>query len=128
MLGAFMCEFFDKVVLCAKKFWYCGLIAMAAYVLMPLPGTLGKYSVLGSMLAGFTWIGFSYAFPRLQIKWDISYGIYIYHMIIINVLIALGFIGKWTFFGYAFLATILLAIGSYVTIGFVSRKRKEQLQ
>ena len=47
---------------------------------------------------------------------DISYGLYIYHMPVINLFIFLGFEYDWMFLGLALLVSIGLAIFSWVLI------------
>jgi peptidoglycan/LPS O-acetylase OafA/YrhL len=47
-------------------------------------------------LAGLV-LSAAYSFPRPDLlrKQDLSYGIYLYHMLVIHTLLALGFVGQW---------------------------------
>jgi peptidoglycan/LPS O-acetylase OafA/YrhL len=56
---------------------------------------------------------------RLLRGYDISYGVYIYHMVIINSLIALGFFGQIQYFLLMLLLTTVMALLSWI---FVERK------
>ena len=47
---------------------------------------------------------------------DISYGLYLYHMIVVNVFVELGFVGEWKY-GLASLAlSVLLGLISWLLI------------
>ena len=48
--------------------------------------------------------------------YDISYGVYIYHMVIINVVIHFGFFKGWPAVFISFLLTTLLALFSWIII------------
>ena len=85
------------------------------------------YGLLQTILKGVTWVGFAYAFPGLNIKDDISYGIYIYHMVIVNILIELGLVGSWIYFFIALIVTIGIATVSYLIVGNVGSKKKGHL-
>lgn len=71
-------------------------------------------------------VSVAYRFPSLTIKRDISYGIYIYHMTVVNGMIMLDFTGKnlWVFLMMA-LSCVLAYISSmvfYVHRGKSSKK------
>jgi peptidoglycan/LPS O-acetylase OafA/YrhL len=72
-------------------------------------------------------IGFSYAFPSLNIKKDLSYGIYIYHMTVVNALIALGFTQTIGALITVIVLTFVVAYISTITIGNIVRKKKLEL-
>ena len=65
-------------------------------------------------------VSFSYSFNaalgKLLHRKDISYGIYLYHMIIINVFVEKGYVGSYLFLLLVFLLTIVIAIFSWVCI------------
>ena len=72
-------------------------------------------------------IGFAYRYPQLNIKMDISYELYLYHMIAINAMVFMGFYDS----GYvcilvALIISIAMAIMSYFTLGALSRKSKNK--
>lgn len=127
MLGAFTCEYFDKIVPALKRLWW--IIPIIFYILkwihIDIPGS---YPVLSSVLSCAFCISFAYAFPHIPIKHDISYGIYIYHMIVINVALELGFKGSWGVCAVVLFITLLLATSSYFTLAIFCKKRKEKLE
>lgn len=55
---------------------------------------------------------------------DISYGVYIYHMIVINVLVQLGYTGSYASFFIVFTITVFLATLSWIFIEKPSMKLK----
>lgn len=61
----------------------------------------------------FSWAGLS---RRLLRGNDISYGVYIYHMVVINVLLELGMNGSWSDFGVAVVLTAAAATASWILI------------
>ena len=89
---------------------------------------VSTYNVFGSMLMAPAMIGFAYACPKLAIKYDISYGIYIYHMIVVNVFIELGYTGKMIYVILALALSVTCAIVSYATLGFMARNKRERIK
>jgi peptidoglycan/LPS O-acetylase OafA/YrhL len=53
---------------------------------------------------------------RLLRRNDISYGVYIYHMPIVNLLLTLGYVGSSKALGIAIAATIALALASWLAV------------
>lgn len=71
--------------------------------------------ILNFILSGFT-IALAYTFPRFSIFLkgnDISYGMYIYHMLVINTLISLGLTGQMKHLFYAIGITVILSLISW---------------
>lgn len=108
----------------SKKYWWIGLVALfvASYIGIDIDA---GYGLVKTVLQGITWIGFAYALSKLNIKHDISYGIYVYHMVVVNVLIELGLVEEWRYFFVALIITICLAIVSYFTVGRRRTKEKQ---
>ena len=86
-----------------------------------------SYSLFGTLLLFLGMIGFAYSFPKLNIKTDISYGVYIYHMTVVNALIALGYMHSVWLFVLVLITTCLLAWISTKTVGEWSKHRKQNL-
>nr|WP_130789695.1 acyltransferase [Lachnoclostridium pacaense] len=126
MTGALLCNYFKEIMPILKKFWWVGLALLLAVIFTGFDIDAG-YGLLQTILKGVTWVGFAYAFPGLNIKDDISYGIYIYHMVIVNILIELGLVGSWIYFFIALIVTIGIATVSYLIVGNVGSKKKGQL-
>lgn len=85
------------------------------------------YPFFGTVLLFAGLVGFSYAVPQINVKTDISYGVYIYHMTIVNALIVLGFKGQswtlWVVIG----VSCLLAWISTITLGRISVHKKKKI-
>ena len=132
LLGAFIYNCRAKIIpLITKRkmlilflivfiFWY------VIYAELKIIPEFGKsYNPITSFVIAFLLIGIAYTFT-INIKNDISYGIYIWHMILINI-------GKlWGFQGYSFMisvwgGTCLLAVLSCKLIEQPLLKRKEKI-
>ena len=127
MMAAFTSEKKDKVIPFLKRYWWgiIALLVLKRYVLQ-WDVLISSYALFDTTMLFAGIVGFAYAVPQLNIKTDISYGVYIYHMTVVNALIALGFTGQswtlWCVIG----VTCILAWISTVTIGRFSIRMKQQ--
>jgi len=96
LLGALVAEKQAVMIYALKKTWlWLSLLALSlALGLLGLDVSAGNYPVLRSITLYLGLVGFAYCWPKLNIKTDISYGIYLYHMVVVNGMIALGFTGR----------------------------------
>ena len=124
MLGICANELLDKIISILKKAWFISLLLLIFVSITGIDYTCG-YPLLKSIFLTAWCIGFAYKFPKINIKPDISYGMYLYHMIVANVFIEFNLQGKFIYFIFALGITIILAVISYYSIGFIGRKRKE---
>ena len=125
LVSAFAAEYSDKLLLFIKRYWwvFIAILLIKRYVIHR-DIAIHSYALFDTLLLFCGIIGFAYAFPKINLKTDISYGIYIYHMTVVNALIALGFVGQeWTFWCVIGL-TCLLAWISTVTVGKMSSRKK----
>lgn len=128
MLAAFAAEYQEKVLPFLKSYWWLFigvLLILKQFLRLDIQMNI-YYGLFDTLLLFCGIVGFSYRYPKVNVKTDISYGIYIYHMTVINALMALGFIGqRWTLWVVIGL-TCLLAWISTITIGqlSISKKRK----
>ncbi len=123
-IGCFVAEFKEKLIGALSKFWYVFLL-LGLIPFFTNFDIFAGYNVLRAILLGLGVIGFAYRFPKLEIKTDISYGLFIYHMIVANVFISLGFTGKWVYAGAVFAISCIFAYVSTVTLGkWVQKKIK----
>ena len=74
-------------------------------------------SVFGTLLLFLGLVGFAYSFPKLNVRTDISYGIYIYHMTVVNALMTFGLFHNPWLFVLVLAVTCLLAWISTNTVG-----------
>ncbi len=110
--GAACCEYYQNLFPIFKKYWVISLIGLSAICVSGID-IRGNYGLLQTLLQAITWIGFAYSVPKANIKYDVSYGIYLYHMVVINVLIQCGAIGSYVWLALAAVITIMLAVLSY---------------
>ncbi|MDN8617890.1 acyltransferase family protein [Variovorax ginsengisoli] len=70
-----------------------------------------------AVLAGLV-LSAAYTFPRPQLLrgQDLSYGIYLYHMLVLHSFVAMGWIGSWSLWMLAAAATVILAATSWLLI------------
>lgn len=124
LLGTWIAERQEKLLPIVQKYWFVffgasALISMTGWEIPTL-----RYGALqfGCML--FALLGFAYRFPKINVQTDISYGLYIYHMIVINAMIALNRTGNIADLLLAMAISTGLACGSTLTIGNISRRTK----
>lgn len=126
VLGALICEKFDVWRQFLMKYWFVFLFLSA---IASFSGyDFGVYGTIKVLCLAPALIGFAYKYPRLTLKYDISYGIYIYHMVVINVFIELGFIERYIYILLTLMITIVLAIISSFTLGGFYKKGKYNLE
>lgn len=124
ILGAMICENFDGWKVYLIKYWWIFLSISAVATFTGLD--MGTYGTIKVFFLALAVIGFAYRFPVLNIKKDISYGFYIYHMVVINVMIEIGLTESIGFILIAFILSVVLALISYHTTGVLYRKQKER--
>lgn len=90
-IGSFVCVFKDRILPFLKKFFPC-LVAVYAlgFVLHSCIGLGFLYYLLQYCLLPFVIIGGGYWFKEHRLKIDISYGIYLYHVMVINVFLEMN--------------------------------------
>lgn len=78
------------------------------------------FQVITTFLLSLVTLSFAFSYKNLSNKLlkhnDISYGIYIYHMLVVNTLVAIGFLYKPIYMFAIFIVTIVLAILSWKLI------------
>ena len=107
-----------------------GLIWLGAYLLFAffpvLPPVIHYVAV--QILLGITAMSCAYTLPGLAkkiLKVDISYGVYIYHALALNLFVEYGLVGKWAYLGYIIAITYFVAYLSWTFIEkpFIKRKK-----
>lgn len=91
---------------------------------------VGFYDFANTVLLLFGLIGGSYSMWKLNVKTDISYGIYIYHMTIVNAMLVLGYVKSPLYLLVVVGITVLCSSLSTITIGryFMNKKQKLALR
>lgn len=124
ILGAALCEFRGKTIPFLKKYWWAFIAVSIVIAIFKFDIDSNNYGVLLYSLRVSGLIGLAYAFPKINIKWDVSYGLYIYHMTVINAMIELQLTGHLCYLFLAFVFSFLLACGSTAIANLLNKKIK----
>lgn len=84
----------------------------------------GQYTnIFKGILISLVTISAAYKFGKHRIKREISYGLYIYHMVIVNVFVMFDLYGRWSYAIIVFIVSILIALLSkkYIEIPAIRR-------
>lgn len=120
--GAFIAEYREQILPFLKKTWWLFLIASIIPPSFGFDFDTENYGLVTYLTRVTGLIGLAYCLPKCNVKKDISYGIYIYHMIVVNVMIELGWMGQAYHMLIVLAVTVLLAFGSYYFAEFIKRK------
>lgn len=85
-IGSFVAEFKDILLPILQKYWF-GLLFLAFFFFWTGWNLYSGYYLLWSVFLTVGLIGFAYKFPQLNISPDISYGLFLYHMTVINIFV-----------------------------------------
>ncbi len=128
LLGIYMFEHKEYLLGVFKKYWF--FIAFVAYIFIKTECDVflsNQYGFFSSLLSFAAILGFAYRYPQFDIKTDISYAIFIYHMIVVNAFIELGYKSSIFYLLLVFLITILVSYISTKTIGTLGLTKKKNL-
>lgn len=128
LIGSFVYNFREKTIPILTKYFYVLLIIFIVVSYFNL-GLVGVYvKPLKGIFLSLLAIAFAYKFNKIKVNLDLSYGIYIYHMIVINVFVELGLTGSLITLLNVTALSCLLAYASYKLIvvpnNKVAAKRK----
>ena len=111
LVGMFLALYFDVVISGMMKYWWIFLI-VAAFFKYSGCDVFVHFGIFYTISIMIAIVGFAYRFPKLNIGHDISYAMYIYHMIAVNAFIMVGWMQKVSFLALAILITMFMASGS----------------
>lgn len=113
LIGMFAYTFKQKLIPKLSKLFWAILIA---YVIWSyVNGTFFKFSVghyvdiVSGLLICLLTLSGGYYFGKHRFKYDFSYSIYLYHMVIINVLVIVGMKGNIRSVGLTYAFTVLFS-------------------
>ena len=129
LIGSVFYIYWDKLNFLVKNKFWRWLIVYALYIVI-LGHVMGHelhayqlinfYQFLATILLSIFTLSFAFSFNSLSDKLlrhnDISYGIYIYHMLVVNTFVSLGLIADSKYFLATFITTIVLAFLSWKLI------------
>lgn len=125
-IGMFIAEFAEFFIPIFVKWWYV-LLAFAFIFFITGFDLYSGYYLMWSVCLTSGLIGFAYRFPQLSIKLDISYAVFLYHMIIVNIFVEKGYLHNWLFLVAVMLITVIIACLSTITLGNWGAKNKASL-
>ncbi len=123
LMGVLLRLHLDKIqrfIVGKYKFLSCLLVYFTLYVLFHESITFHSSNPFTMMLLALPVISFAFSFPHLSKAIlngnDFSYGIYIYHTLVINVFVCSGLMGAWYFLPLVIMITVIFSILSWVLI------------
>ena len=125
-IGVYIQNFRESIINFITGYWSCFLIINILIYIVGID-LYATYPVFRCISLACFMFGFAFKYPQLNIKLDVSYGIYIYHMIFVNIAIQLGFTGNWAIAGCVLISTCIFAYLSTTVVGGFSKKQKEKI-
>lgn len=123
--GLFLARYEKRVLPILQRYWYILLVIAAVFFWTQWDLDLG-YGLGWSLFLTAGLIGFAYRYPGWSISPDISYGLFLYHMIVVNIYVQFGWTGRWVYAVSAACIAIVLALLSTVTVGKISARKKSK--
>ena len=125
ILGVYINLYKNRIEYTTSRYWFVFMLLSFLFRYFKLVN-FGIYGVVENLFlcVGIFGLVFNNGILTFKISKDLSYEIYIYHMIIINVFIEYSLIGKPIYLVYAFFLTIILAYISYITVGIYSSRNR----
>ena len=124
-IGVFCYQKREKIIPILKKYVWTILLIFAINQGFNIC-SFGYYEdIITGITLSFATIGLAYVLPAVRIRQDISYGIFLYHWIIINVMVHLNIFDKmsWSVCGILFIiATLLISSLSKRCINILLKK------
>ena len=112
MIGVFCYRYKDKVIV-YLRYMSVPMLVIYCFVYSELLRQPGYYKGIGiSILCPVIIIGLAYLLPPLRIKPDLCYGIFLYHWIILNIIVHFQLLSRWKWyfcFIFFIVATLFLA-------------------
>ena len=116
-LGMLVANFRDYLIPVLSKHWHFFGLGAIALRLFPYDFMARNFRIVFTTLCLLTVIGMSYRFLKIRVKNDISYALFIYHMIVVNVFIELGFYKNIYSLSLCVILSVVLALLSTKMIG-----------
>lgn len=126
--GAMVSEFKSTLLPLFKKYWWIAFAISIAIMATGFDYPLGHYGLLRTLSLLVCLIGFAYAVPQVNIKTDISYAVYIYHMTVVNAMINLGYMHKPLYLLVVSIITFAVSYLSTKWVGKWSQMMKRKIQ
>lgn len=128
LLGMFIYLNFEKVIPLLVKWDYLIILFYIGFSILNnivIHFEYGAYiNIISGIVVCFMTLGTAYKFGKYRLKFDISYGVYIFHMIIVNIFVQKGLIGAtWILW-----VTIFLSVACGFVIFYTVEKPLSKLK
>lgn len=120
LIGAIVSEYADCLLRSFAMHWWFFFALSVTSMLCGVDFKVGAYPFLRSVTLFAAMLGFAYRFPKLHLKTDLSFGIYLFHMVIVNAMIELGYTGKMQY--------LILVVFLSIALAFLSEKSQSHIQ
>ena len=125
-LGSFVGRF-SKILLPLLKKWFLFFLITSFIIwVLGIDINTGHYGILRSTFFCLGSLALAYAWPWLNIKTDISYAVYIYHMIVVTAFIELNITGQKIHLLWVAIIVFVISFISTRTIGRLSQNWKHR--
>lgn len=125
-LGMIIAEFKEVFLPKLVKFWYIPVIGTVCMRFSPFDIWSRGYPIVLCCFSLIALLALAYKLPKLRIRMDVSYALFIYHMIVVNVIVELGYTGSIVAFIICIIVSFILAILSTLLIGRNAAKLRIQ--
>ena len=76
-------------------------------------------------------VGFGYSFGKIRFKFDLSYGLYLYHMVVVDIFVQIGLVGNMGYVAAVYVIAVLCALISHYlvddTVSHIFNKKKSSI-
>lgn len=117
VVGMIVAEYRSYIIPILKNYFFIFVIAVVICRIINLDYYIHSYPFILSLVTFMAIIGLVYRFPAVNIKTDISYGIFIYHMILVNMAIEFGWTNSIWGICFVIICTSVAALLSTKLIG-----------
>ncbi|MBR5694152.1 MAG: hypothetical protein IKX42_10700 [Fibrobacter sp.] len=124
LLGVFLCDNRERCLGFLKRAWLPMMVVAYVVIKSGCDVRLVHYGLVACVLSFMGFLGFAYRFPRLNLKVDVSYAVYVYHMVVVNAFVALGLVNDLWYLPLVFVITFLIGYASTKTIGAFGLRKK----
>lgn len=129
LIGMFVARYFDDLIGVLIRFWPVFIIGASVLNILNVDVVMIGYGLIRTLLLFLGVAGFAYGYPRFVLKRDISYGVYIYHMTVVNIMVSLGLMHKPIYGAICIVISFMLGWISTVTIGkYVSSHKDARIR
>ena len=118
-MGWFIYRWREKIVpVLSRTKILCALLLILRGIYCEKTGTrLGEYQdMIMVILMCMLTIGVGYSLGKIRFKIDLSYGLYLYHMVAVDIFVQLGLVGNMGYLIMVYAVSLLLAIASHFLV------------